>query len=101
LVGYHAADKTGYLLISPIVFGIEITVNTDIANDGSLLVEPTNARGNALPSFSRNEAIALRGDSLEHQVRFNKTNVAALRGKKGCVRVILTKGSVYGMSLRG
>jgi len=90
------AYVTGELLTRPVTFGGRHLFVNLAAPDGSLRVEVTDVDGSALPGFSAEECVPVRGDSTRAEVRWTTSgNLSALAGGPVRFRFLLRGGSLY------
>jgi hypothetical protein len=74
-----------------------MTVNAD-AGKGSVRVEVLNADGYRVRGFSKDDAVAIKGDDLDHPVAWNEKSVADLPDGKYKLRLHLEKSEVFALS---
>ena len=95
-----AQEKPGSLTTRPVLFhGKHLLVNLD-APKGKLLVEVLGADGKVIAPFTRENCVALSGDSTRLAVRWKKqgtaeSDLSALSGTPVRFRFFLESGSLY------
>ncbi len=65
---------------------------------GSVRVEVLNADGYRVRGFSKDDAVAIKGDDLDHPVAWNEKSVADLPDGKYKLRLHLEKSEVFALS---
>jgi hypothetical protein len=96
----HPLQNIGQVTLKPIRFGpSEIIVNAD-ASAGMIRVEILDANAKRIRGFSYDEAIPLRGDSLEHLARWKFRGLNEVAPGEYIIRLHLEKATVYALSLK-
>ncbi|MFT5090092.1 MAG: hypothetical protein ACI8PG_004468, partial [Planctomycetota bacterium] len=75
-----------------------LTINAD-AQNGRVRVEVLDVQGRRLHGFSREEAVALEGDLLAHEVRWQERTLDDLGAGEYLLRLHLENATVYALSL--
>ena len=97
-VSRDAGSNRGYLHTPPVIItGNTLTVNADIA--GELRVRVTDGHGEPLPGHDWEDANPIHGDSLEHAVRWNAADIAAIRNTPVRLEVALRQAELYGLEV--
>ena len=93
-------QHVGQVTLKPTSFdgADEITLNAD-AHTGSVRVEILNADGYRVPGFTRDDAIALTGDSLAHRIRWKDQTIADLPPGKYMIRLHLDHAEVFALTI--
>ena len=93
-------EKIGQVTLKPLALKQwqSITVNTD-ATHGSVRVEVLDAQGQRLRGFSRDEAIALEGNSLAHAVCWQQRGLGDLGDGEYLLRLHLENATIYALNL--
>ena len=73
-------------------------LNAD-ARDGSIRVEVLDAQGRRLRGFTKQDAVPLQGDSLNHHVTWQGRTVADLPAGDILLRLHLENAVVYALSM--
>jgi hypothetical protein len=76
-----------------------LTVNAD-ADKGTVRVELLNEDGYRVRGFSRDDAIALRGDSLRHKVAWQERGIEQLPAGRYLLRFHLENATVFAVSFK-
>ena len=94
-------ENIGQITLKPIDLRAyrEITINAD-AGAGSVRVEVLNEDGYRMRGFSRQAAIAIRGDSLQHPVRWKDRSLRDLPPGNYMLRVHLENAEVFALTFR-
>ena len=74
-----------------------ITLNADAAK-GSVRVELLDDAGYRLPGYTKEDAVLMKGDSLEHAVRWTASG-ATLPKRRALVRVYLDNSELFALTL--
>jgi hypothetical protein len=74
-----------------------LTINAD-AQNGRVRVEVLDVQGRRLHGFSREEAVALEGDLLAHEVRWQERTLDDLGAGEYLLRLHLENATVYALS---
>jgi hypothetical protein len=74
-----------------------LSLNADAAN-GSVQIEVLSADGRHLRGFSQGDAVAIRGDSLAHEVAWQKFGLGDLGEGEYLLRLHLKDAIVYALS---
>jgi hypothetical protein len=74
-----------------------LSLNADAAN-GSVQIEVVSADGRRLRGFSQGDAVAIRGDSLAHEVAWQKFGLGDLGEGEYLLRLHLKDAIVYALS---
>jgi hypothetical protein len=77
----------------------EITVNAD-ASAGAVRAELLTPDGYRVRGFSKDDAVALRGDSLRHQVRWKDRTLGSLPAGRYLLRLHLETAAVFAVTLK-
>ena len=93
-------EKIGQVTLKPLALKQwqSITVNTD-ATHGNVRVEVLDAQGQRLRGFSRDEAIALEGNSLAHAVCWQQRGLGDLGDGEYLLRLHLENATIYALNL--
>lgn len=93
----HATAGGGVLVTKPLVFtGDALNVNLSTSAAGELRVEFLNALGQAIPGFSAEDAVPLRGDGTAMRVSWRGgASVGTLAGAPVRIRFILRDGDLF------
>lgn len=90
----------GQITLKPLSLGevCEIVLNAD-ANEGSVRVELLNEDGFRVRGFSKEDCVAITGDSLTHRVAWNESALADLEPGNYLLRLHLENAEVFAMTL--
>lgn len=93
----RAPMSGGALLTRPLHFqGKKLSLNMATSAAGSLRVEITDAKGNPLPSFTKDDCYPVFGDTIERIVIWkNGSDVSSLIGKTVRLRFILEDADLF------
>jgi len=99
-VGVEPIDRIGQITLKPLELDgrRRLTVNADAAN-GSIRVEVLTLGGCRLPGYTRDESLALHGDSLQHPVRWKSKTIADLPAGRYQLRLHLDNAEVFAITL--
>ena len=94
-------ENIGQVTLKPINLSAynEITVNTD-ASKGSVRVEILNEDGYRLRGYSKDDAIAVKGDSLRHPAAWKEKKLSDLPPGKYILRIHLDNAEIYAITLK-
>ena len=97
--GLRPVERKGQITLKPITFqGLEgITINAD-ATQGSLKVEILDEEGYRVRGFSRDDAMAITGDSLRHDVRWRDRKITDLPDGRYMLRLYLEDAEVFAIT---
>jgi len=95
-VSLDAGATEGHVLTKPLIMeGKKLHLNVE-APQGEVRAEILDAEGKqVLSGFSREECIPVRGDSLDGELKWKKSNLAALAGKTVRLRFALRDARLY------
>jgi hypothetical protein len=93
-------DHTGQITLKPINFAgvTDLHLNAD-ARAGTVRAELLNSEGKRIPGFSKDEAVAITGDSFRHTVRWRSLQIADAPSKTCLLRLHLQNATVYALDL--
>ena len=93
-------QNIGQITLKPIMLANwdQIFLNAD-ASHGTVWVELLDQRGRRIRGFSKDEAIPVQGDSLEHKVRWRDCKLTDLDGGTYLLRLHLDEATVYALTL--
>lgn len=94
-------EKIGQITFKPITLrGCRgITINAD-ATQGTVQAEILDENGYRVRGFSKDDAIALKGDSLDHIVRWKNREVTDLPPGRYMLRLHLENAEVFALTLK-
>ena len=95
-------ENIGQITLKPISFDNvkSLSLNAD-ASEGSIRIELLDADGYRLRGFSKDDAMPLTTDSLQHTVRWKQSTLAELPKGKYMLRLHLDNAEVFALSLHG
>lgn len=97
-VSVYAPQSDGEIITKPIIFdGGNLALNLETSGAGGLSVEIQDVDGKPIPGYALAECPPIRGDTLRHIVRWDKTggDVRPLAGKPVRLRVVLRDADLY------
>ena len=99
--GVRPIETIGQITMKPMQLdGVKgITLNGD-ASDGAIRVELLDEDGYRVRGFSKDDAVVIRGDKLDHEVAWTGNTVAGLAPGRYMLRLYLEKAEVFAVSLR-
>ena len=77
-----------------------ITINAD-AGDGSIRLELLTESGRRVRQFTKDDATALRGDSLRHEVRWRDRRADEIPAGRYLIRIHLEDAQIFAATIRG
>ncbi|MCH9726657.1 MAG: prolyl oligopeptidase family serine peptidase [Planctomycetes bacterium] len=94
-------QNIGQITLKPMSFkGInQISVNAD-ATEGEIRVEVLNSDGYRMRGFSKEEAVVLSKDSLQHQLKWKASKISQLPPGKYMLRLHLNNAEVFAITLK-
>jgi len=99
-VGYVAGDRPGELLSQALPRPQGLTINAATEPSGYVGVEVTNANGDTLPGFSREDGAFFTGDALDAAPTWKSgATLNMLREETVRLRLIARRARVYGLNL--
>ncbi len=98
--GIRPIDRIGQLTLKPLEFKSirRLTVNGNAVN-GRIQVEILSAAGYRLPGFTKEDSLAIKGDSLQHAARWKAKAVSDLPPGRYQLRLHLENAELFAISL--
>lgn len=99
-IGLTPMDETGQLTLKPLHLNKEtrITLNAD-ASAGTVRLELLHPSGYRVKGFTAEDAVPLKGDELEHQVRWKDPSFQVLSPGNYQIRLHLKKATIFALDL--
>lgn len=97
----HPLENVGQVTLKPIILGgsSSIEVNAD-ASAGEIRVEILDDDGKRVRGFSDDEAVPIKGNSLNHVVRWLSGGLSGLSEGPYMLRIHLKNATVYAITIR-
>ncbi|MFV2069418.1 MAG: hypothetical protein ACC645_20840 [Pirellulales bacterium] len=98
--GIRPIDAIGQITLKPRSLGdvAYITLNAN-ASGGSVRVELLSEDGYRMRGFSKDDAVAIHGDALRHQVAWKEKSVSDLPAGQYRLRIYLDNAEVFAIGL--
>ncbi len=93
-------QNTGQITLKPIMLANcdQISLNAD-ASHGTVRAELLDQRGKRVKGFSKDETIPIRGDSLNHNIKWRDCKLTDLDRRPYLLRLHLDDATVYALTL--
>ena len=96
-VSLQAGSKSGTLTTRTLRAGNALSVNARVQKDGFLQVEVLDEKHQALTSYSGPNAATIRGDSIDHAVRWANGTITILPERPIRLRIRMKKAELFGL----